>query len=171
MANIQLTQELVKSLFDYKDGFLYWKNDRKPGIKAGTLAGYLNERRGETRRCVGLLGGQYFASRIIFLYHKGYLPVIVDHEDRNTLNDKIENLREADRFKNNQNSTSRKNSTSKYLGVCFHGRDKKWLAQIQINGKKKHLGQYETESKAALIYNHAAVLYFGEFANLNIITA
>ena len=39
--------------------------------------------------------------------------------------------------------------TSKYAGVHFDKRKKKWMAQIQICGKRKFLGYYDTEKEAA----------------------
>ena len=44
------------------------------------------------------------------------------------------------------------NKTSKYEGVCWHKRDQGWIAQISINGKKKHLGCFEKEEMAYAAY-------------------
>lgn len=111
----------------------------------------------------------YRCSRIIFLYHKGYLPKEVDHKDRNCMNDRIENLRDSEHFQNAGNVNSRKNSSSRFLGVSFQKGLKKCTAQITIKAKKKHLGCFNTEEEAAIAYNKAASEYFGEFANLNVI--
>ena len=43
--------------------------------------------------------------------------------------------------------------SSSYKGVNFHNRDKKWVAQIQVNLKKKHLGYFTNEIEAAQAYN------------------
>ena len=40
------------------------------------------------------------------------------------------------------------NVTSKYIGVCFVTRKQKFVAQIQINGKTKHLGFFNNEKYA-----------------------
>lgn len=151
-----LTFELVRSLFNYKDGFLYDKQNNKVG------ALNYNKKRKEKRWKVSIKGTSFLNSRVIFIWHHGYLPAEVDHQDRNTLNDKIENLRAADRSKNMKNRTSRKNSTSKYLGVCLE-RGKYWKAQIN----SKLLGYFKNEELAALAYNEAAIKHHGEFANLN----
>lgn len=42
--------------------------------------------------------------------------------------------------------------TSEYKGVCFNKRDNKWVAQITINGNKKHLGYFLTELEAHQAY-------------------
>lgn len=94
---------------------------------------------------------------------------MVDHENRNQLDDRIENLRAATHSENSRNRTSHKNSSSKYLGVSWFKNYQKWKACIEVNDSGIFLGNFELESDAALAYNKAAVKYFKEFANLNII--
>lgn len=165
----ELTQKLVKQLFDYhEDGYLIRKiNSRQTTI--GNKAGYLNKhKKVGDRNCVNFGGKKYLSSRIIFLWHHGYLPPVVDHEDRDSTNDKIKNLRPADFSKNQRNRTSSKNSLSQYLGVSMSKR-KYWSASIRSNKILIRLGSFKTEIEAALAYNKAAVKHHGEFANLNII--
>ena len=38
--------------------------------------------------------------------------------------------------------------SSKYRGVVWHKPRQKWIAQIRIGGKQKHLGRYKTEEEA-----------------------
>ena len=45
--------------------------------------------------------------------------------------------------------------------------EKKWRAQICVNWKNMALGAYTNEVEAALVYNEAAMHFFGEFALLN----
>ncbi len=45
--------------------------------------------------------------------------------------------------------------TSTYKGVCWDKRTKKWLSQIKINGKTKHLGHYENEIDAYKAFQKA----------------
>ena len=47
---------------------------------------------------------------------------------------------------------------SKYVGVHWRKREKKWRAQITINGKNKGLGYYQDEKEAARIYDEQAAL-------------
>ena len=58
--------------------------------------------------------------------------------------------------------------SSVYKGVSFHKQSKKWVAQIQIHGKPKHLGLFANEKEAAEAYNTSAVEFYKEFARLNI---
>lgn len=167
----KLTQEYVKEIFDYKEGLLYWKI-KKQRTFIGKIAGHIQSCREDTyRRYVYFDGNFYIAARVIFMWHNGYFPIQVDHIDRNPLNDNIENLRAATWAQNQQNKRSAKNSTSKYKGV--HCRNNitanRWVATIYINGKNKILGNFSNEHDAATMYNAAALIHHGEFANLNII--
>lgn len=94
----------------------------------------------------------------------------VDHADHNGLNNQKYNLRECTNSQNGMNRVSSKNSTSKYLGVFWRKQGSKWHAQIKAGGIYLHLGLHTVEEQAAIAYNNAARKYFGEFANLNIIT-
>lgn len=91
--------------------------------------------------------------------------IVVDHKDWNTLNNKRDNIRICTPSENGKNR--RAFGKSKYMGVCKStGRDK-WQATIKANGKYKMLGRFDTEESAAKMYDKAAKLYHGEFANLN----
>jgi hypothetical protein len=50
--------------------------------------------------------------------------------------------------------------------VSFHKASGKWIAQICINGKKKHLGLFSTPELAYAAYCKAALEYHGKFACL-----
>lgn len=168
---MKITRELVRELFDYRDGLLYWKvMTCKNGIKkVGDVAGFTEASKGNRRRMHISPFGKFYHYKIVFLWHHGYIPEFIDHRDRNPANDKIENLRDVTRTENNRNVTSHKDSTSKYVGVHFITRKQKWHAGICVDGKAISLGNHFIEIDAAKAYNEAAVLYFGEFANLNII--
>lgn len=108
---------------------------------------------------------------------------IIDHKDRNKLNNQKSNLRFCTHSENLKNQSA--SGRSKYLGVSISDKiirrknklgkiiEYKYLntiiAQIVIDGKLKYLGKFNTEIEAAKKYNEYAEKYFGEFANLNII--
>ena len=88
----ELTQDLVRALFNYRDGNLYWKISKSYRIKIGNLAGRINK---QGYRSVGINNKEYRYHRLIYLYHYGYLPKFIDHIDGNKLNNNIDNLRSA----------------------------------------------------------------------------
>jgi hypothetical protein len=93
---------------------------------------------------------------------------IVDHINRNPFDCRKSNLRFVTSKQNAQNTTSRK-KTSRFLGVSYHSCRKKFRAIIKQNGKSYHLGYFENEIEAALLYNQKAKELFGEYASINII--
>jgi hypothetical protein len=93
---------------------------------------------------------------------------IVDHRNGESLDNRKENLRIAEHWQNCCNKRiNRKDKTSKYKGVGFNKRLKKWQANIHCKGKRIYLGLFENEVDAAKAYDTAAQVYHGEFAVLN----
>lgn len=95
---------------------------------------------------------------------------LVDHIDRNMQNNHVSNLRWATSVENGQNRTPTKDVASKYKGVSLEKNGQTWRARIFVGGKPKSLGAFDCEHNAAMAYNEAATLYFGEYACLNVIT-
>lgn len=92
---------------------------------------------------------------------------IGDHINHNTLDNRLENLRVADKYDSARNQRKHQNNTSGYIGVSWNKRREKWVAQISINGKRTHLITCDSAYEAAQAYNEAALQYYGEFAVLN----
>ncbi len=93
-------------------------------------------------------------------------PVVVDHKDRNGLNNQKNNLRLATSSDNNANSYKNRGKST-YKGVSKIGSRGYWVAQLVRDGIKHFLGGYAEEKEAAIAYDNAARKYFGEFAHLN----
>jgi hypothetical protein len=92
---------------------------------------------------------------------------IVDHENHNGLDCQRHNIRICTQRQNNGNRRRNIHSSSRFKGVTWYGRYKKWRAQIQNNGKEIHLGYFDDEEQAAHAYDKKAIELFGEFACLN----
>jgi tyrosine-protein phosphatase YwqE len=91
--------------------------------------------------------------RLFFYWKYNYLPPLVDHIDRNSFNNNIENLRDLDASGNASNSSKRKNTSSKYKGVHWRKEIKKWIANVFINYKNIYIGAYTSEDDAGQAYN------------------
>lgn len=92
---------------------------------------------------------------------------VVDHKDRNRLNNQRDNLRAATQSQNNCNRGKPKNNTSGYKGVFFHKHRRKWYSQIMVDRKLTFLGYFVTKEDAAYAYDQAALKMHGEFAEIN----
>ncbi len=53
---------------------------------------------------------------------------------------------------------SEKRKTSKYTGVCWYRRTKRWVVQIKLNGDRVHIGYFEDEARAGNSYKKAIEL-------------
>jgi hypothetical protein len=96
--------------------------------------------------------------------------VQIDHDDTNGLNNQRYNLREASHSQNQHNQRIKAGGTSKYKGVSWNERQKKWKVSIRKNKVQIHVGCFCDEIDAAIAYNKAAIIYHGEFARLNDLT-
>lgn len=97
--------------------------------------------------------------------------VIIDHIDRNPLNNRRLNLRLATRQENNWNRRPNRNCSSRFKGVGRVNRwtraKNPWWASIARDGRSHYLGRFLTEEAAARAYDAKARELFGEFAYLN----
>ena len=91
---------------------------------------------------------------------------VVDHIDNDGLNNRRGNLRVCTHKQNSRNARSQK-GTSKYKGVCWSKRYKKWQANIFCDGRKKTIGYFKNETDAARAYDEQAGKLFKEYAYLN----
>lgn len=89
---------------------------------------------------------------------------MIDHKDRNTLNNQRENLRAATRSQNMHNHGFNKNNTTGVKGVYFCQQYGRYKAQITVEGKQHFLGRFDTipEAEAVVIAKRKELV--GEFA-------
>lgn len=145
--------------FYYENGQLFYKKTNK---RAG--------RQIKTYWFVSIKSIEKPEHRIIWEMFYGKIPdnLQIDHIDRNGLNNKIENLRLATSQENNRNLSKRKNKCySKYKGVSWNKKLKKWTSYINYNKNKIFLGYFNKEIEAALAYNKTATLLFKNFVVMN----
>lgn len=93
--------------------------------------------------------------------------IYVDHFHHDTLNNTRDNLRPCSYQGNTANSRHQSNRSSKYKGVTWDKSRQKWGSKIGVNSKTINIGRFKNELDAAVAYNKAAVLHFGDFALLN----
>ena len=165
MSENEITQDLLREHFEYRDGHLFWI---KPGhgVSVGRQFGSY-DRHGY--RSGGLKGKRYLEHRLVWLYHHGTWPKEhIDHINSIRDDNRIENLREVTTQQNNFNRKSAKGSSSKHKGVCWYKPSKKWVAHYRHKGKKHHVGLYATELEAAIAYDKAVEHLHGKYQVKNV---
>jgi hypothetical protein len=150
-----ITQKELIERFEYFDGHLF---DRKSKEMIGSPNG---DNRWKTR----IDGQYYYIHRLIWQFHFGDdVPPIVDHADRDTWNNRVENLRAATAAQSSANRTQ--TNPSGFKGVDRYG--KRWRARIKHEGLHIHIGYFNTPEEASEAYQRKAVELHGEFATLTV---
>ena len=94
--------------------------------------------------------------------------MIVDHINRNPLDNRRANLRLSTPQQNSWNRSCPRNSKgSKYTGVSLDRDGQKWRVRIVIDGESRFLGYYDDEKAAAMAFDKAARKHRGHFAFQN----
>jgi len=151
-------QKFIDNYFQ-RDGKIFNKNRPDKPI------GYFCKSAGYMRfKC---FNKTWLLHRGIFLLGHGYLPKYIDHINRNKLDNRLENLRECSKTQNCVNSLVRSDNPYGLKGVTFHKSSGKYAAQSFYNGKRVHIGLFNTPEEAGIAYNNTARELFGEFAVLN----
>jgi len=161
---MEITQQFLHELFEYRDGHLFWKVDRRNNKIKGKQASRLKKSNGYQE--VTINKKKHYAHRIIFMMFNGYWPEQIDHIDGNRSNNLISNLREATNAQNNRNTKLRVNNTTGFKGIYFHKQNKNFVARITVDYKEIHLGCYKTAEEASQAYKKAALELHGSFARL-----
>lgn len=166
-ANLPMpSMEELRELFDYhSDGYFVRKKSRGTQ-KAGSRCEGKVEESGYRRMPINY--NLYLTHRLIWKWHFGTEPKFIDHANKNRLDNRIENLREASKPENARNQILPCNNTSGYFGVRFYDCKKKrrqpcWVAQITVNSKKINIGYFASKLSAVLAYNKACQSLHGEY--------
>jgi len=104
-------------VLEYRDGVLYYKVSRGRK-KVGDVAGCLyspsqgsSERGRRTRWRLKFKGKVYYRARVVWTLFNGDTEKMIDHINNNTLDDRIENLRECTNAQNQANRWEAKSKT------------------------------------------------------------
>jgi|APCry1669189034_1035192.scaffolds.fasta_scaffold151756_1 HNH endonuclease len=153
------TKEHLQSLFDYKDGNLYWKKT-KGRLKAGSLAGTKSHHYWQI--CIDYV--IYRTHRLVWIFHHGNNPDYIDHINGNTFDNRIENLRECNISQNRHNQKLPKTNTSGVKGVNWSKQKQKWRARVVLDSKEYHVGFFENIEEAQMAISNIREKLHGVFA-------
>lgn len=150
-----VTADRLRSVLNYDPatGEFRWLTSRGTQQR-GAIAGF--HWTGGYRK-IRVYGRNYFSHRLAFLFMTGKWPnKETDHINRIRCDNRWVNLREATRAENMQNKSAYANKvTSRHAGVSWNKAALKWKAQIQVNGKKRGLGYFNSEYEAHAAYLNA----------------
>lgn len=145
-----ITNERLIECLHYSpaDGLFTWiaKPSSRSNIKVGDKAGVKNKR---GYIVIQIDNKKYKAHRLAWLYNYGKFPDgVIDHINRDTSDNRIENLRDVTQsinLKNRRLSSSNKSGKS---GVYKQGNS--WIAQINSEGVREYIGSFKTKEEATV---------------------
>ena len=137
-----MTYEECRKHFYYKDGVIYWKHcffKNLVGKEAGNVGINTHHRIHQKRHLIHFNNRTYYRSRVVFLYHHGRWPMpTCDHINRDTLDDRIENLREATLSVQNKNKGVFSNTGHRHITRKFDKRGKAYyLVSLRFYDEKE----------------------------------
>lgn len=175
--------DYVRQCVRYEDGKLFWRerprdhfpgdvpwrqwNAKYAGKEAGSIGAFGRSRCGSMRRCTAWIASRgIYRHLIVWAIHNDEWRSPIDHRDRDSLNDRIENLRPATESQDNANRRVQAGKVVGLKGVSIHtGRNhKRFKARITVNKRVIWLGLFATAEEAHAAYVAAAREHFGEFA-------
>lgn len=172
-----LTQKHLKECMTYdpNTGMFIWRERPLKHFKTKVAWKTVNKRlAGKPAGCVvkasgyiriGIDGKDYHAHRLAFLYMTGSMPFEeVDHVNHYRSDNRFTNLRAISRLDNSRNMGKRLDNNSGTTGVHWNKKDKRWVAQIRMNNKTKHLGMFVDKERAVSV-RKAAEKQFGYHNN------
>jgi len=156
----QKTKEFYKALpsldrldylFEIRGNTLFNRVGR-PKAGKGSVAGTLGDG-GYMFVCVDYY--KYKVHRIVWAIVNRADPgqFIVDHIDRNKLNNNPSNLRLLTKRMNSLNASANTRNTSGIVGVCWYAREQRWVAKGKVYGKTVVLGYFKDKELAAQARN------------------
>jgi len=155
---IGITQEELKKILSYSQdsGLFVWiRVSKYHNEKRGKIAGGVCESRGKYYKVIRINRRGYKAHRLAWIYVYGREPKCeIDHINGDSLDNRIINLREANRFQNTQNHSRVVNNSGLPIGVR-NTPGGKYQARITANNKLYYLGTFDSIGRAKKAYKEA----------------
>lgn len=118
-------------------------NRRFAGRKAGSQ---IRKPSGHVYTRIGIGYQNLAAHRVIWLLVYGSIDdqMVIDHVNGIGTDNRLLNLRLVSSSENSKNRSVSERSRSGVIGVYWNSHERKWHARVQINGKRRSIGQYDS---------------------------
>ena len=138
----------VRGLDRYKDNY-----SKKQFVEGVVLRTYLNIKGYEIVK-INKNSKTYQKSvhRLVIEHFLGKKNFECNHINKIKNDNRLCNLEYSDPRENATHRDLTRNTSSKYIGVCWAKRKNKWISYITVNSKRVHLGYYKDEKEAAKAY-------------------
>jgi hypothetical protein len=156
-----LDQFLLRELFGY-DGTGLYRKKAFPNAPAGAKAHKINKTGYLGFRVNGRVCGEH---RLVWMFHHGFMPGLIDHINGNRADNRIENLRPATNSENICNSKLSRNNTSGCKGVTWAPDRQQWRVRIAHAGKPEWVGSFDSFEKACKVATKVRIEKHKQFAN------
>jgi hypothetical protein len=161
----------LESCFSYtEEGVIIWKirprehfaNDQS---HAGWNTKFSNKPAGYVKTNYGIIsinGEDIKLHNILYILYYREKPIMVDHINGDTLDNRKLNLRNVTKIQNSYNRKLNSNSSTGFKGV--YKRYNRYTARISVNGIRKFLGDFDTPEQAYEAYKTASAFYHKDYA-------
>lgn len=157
LIGIEFYKVLAQKIY-WVDGIPYWRNDYSETRQAHTEAGHMEHNYRKIPSEVDGVRKNICAHRLRWFMYYDEIPKMLDHINRDRDDNRIENLRRATSRQNGYNRTKWRGN-SKYKGVHWCKRDKKWRAILKVEGISRSIGYHNTEDEAGIAYDSAVMFH------------
>ena len=152
--------ETLRQLLDYnpETGVVSWRVAPSRNVRVGDPV----ESRNGNYKCITINKRSYKLHRVIWklVYGEDPMDAVIDHVDRDPLNNKLSNLRLLSHSENNHNEKVRSTNTSGTPGVYWDRDKRRWRAFIGVGGRRLNLGRFKDFNEAARARTKAEEVYF-----------
>jgi hypothetical protein len=166
--------ELLRAIlrYDKNSGELFWRERPEWTFKEGTPLCVIRSWNAQhphrpafitlnkKRYWNGYVNGvPYLAHRVIWKIVFGVEPDFIDHINGDPKDNRLSNLRSVDYQNNYKNVGLSTRNTSQIMGIHWHSTNKRWTANIRVEGRLIHLGSFESKEAAQKARRDAEQLY------------
>jgi len=164
MKNI--SKSFLKECFTHADGVLVWNKRPVHHFKSEPISRTFNKQfsgkpagakrnKGSKQYIYVTIGdSMYSAHQLVWFLYNGKFPKnCIDHINGNSLDNRIENLRDVTQAENNRNIKRSALNKSGCTGVSWRKDSNKWVVKIGVRGKSKSFGSFKDFELAELVAN------------------